>query len=71
MTELSVMLISGTLGEGATVTVTANARLQKLDYKVTGMLAGNGKKRANEASTKNRGPTFANYGEDDIDAMED
>ncbi len=50
MTELSIMLISGALGEGATVTVTAHANQQQLDYKVTGIQQGNGKRRASQAS---------------------
>ena len=71
MTELSVMLISGTLGEGATVTVSANPTQQKLEYKVAGLHAVNGKKRANEGSASLERARLIDLEDDDMEAMED
>ena len=73
MTELSIMLISGTLGEGATVTVTAHPNQQQLDYKVSGVTAvaqGNGKRRATETSQIIGGLDMADLEDDGYEVME-
>lgn len=70
MTELSIMLISGSLGEGATVTVTAHPNQQQLDYRVSGMSQGNGKRRASEASHAAGGSALADPGDDEYEVME-
>ena len=71
MTELSIMLISGTLSDGAIVTITANPNQQKLEYQVAGMPTSNGRKRANESSVKHGLHGASPDDIDDIDAMED
>ena len=73
MTELSIMLISGTLGEGATVTVTAHLNQQQLDYRVTaaaGLGHGNGKRRASEDSQMPGGPALADLEDNGYEVME-
>lgn len=54
MTELSVMLISGRLADGATVNITTDCKQQRLEYGVTGMSSANSNKRAKGSTTESR-----------------
>ena len=71
MTELSVMLISGTLGEGATVTVSVDQQMASLAYNVTSVPVATGKKRTNESTFESRKSAFSESVDGDLDFMED